>query len=128
LAHPLGANFIEAIGIIKYQPLPKLTSSARVIIWNQGVDTGNSNTGSNIFKLYSTRSSGDYGYSLPSGPKATGVNVQLLGSYEVKENLFVDASLLIRRWKTAGDIAPQQKTNLFTLGLRLNMYRREYDY
>jgi hypothetical protein len=128
LAHPLGANFIEAIGIIRYQPLPKLTTSAKVIIWKQGVDTGNSNTGSNIFKLYSTRSSGDYGYSLPSGPRATGVNAQLLGSYEVKENLFIDASMLIRRWKTAGDVVPQQKTNLFTVGLRLNMFRREYDF
>lgn len=128
LAHPLGANFIEAIGIIKYQPLAKLTTSARLIFWKQGVDTGNSNTGSNIFKLYSTRSSGDYGYSLPSGPRATGLNAQLLGSYEVKENLFIDASMLIRRWKTAGDVYTPQNTNLFTLGLRLNMFRREYEF
>ncbi len=48
LAHPFGANFIEAIGIIKYQPLPKLTTSARLIYWRQGVDSGAANYGGNI--------------------------------------------------------------------------------
>lgn len=125
LAHPLGANFVEAIGIIRYQPIPKLTTSARVIIWNQGTDTANSNFGTDIFKMNYTRSS-DYGYKLPAGPKSTGVNAQLLVSYELKENLFVDGSVLIRKLKS--DVITDRNTNLFTLGLRLNMYRREYDY
>lgn len=125
LAHPLGANFVEAIGIIRYQPLPRLTASARVIIWNQGTDTANSNVGTDIFKMNYTRS-GDYGYKLPAGPKSTGVNAQLLVSYELKENLFVDGSVLIRRLKS--DVFTDRNTNLFSLGLRLNMYRREYDY
>lgn len=125
LAHPLGANFVEAIGIIRYQPIPKLTTSARVIIWNQGTDTANSNFGTDIFKMNYTRS-GDYGYKLPAGPKSTGVNAQLLVSYELKENLFVDGSVLIRKLKS--DVITDRNTNLFTLGLRLNMYRREYDY
>lgn len=125
LAHPLGANFVEAIGIIRYQPIPKLTTSARVIIWNQGTDTANSNFGTDIFKMNYTRSS-DYGYKLPAGPKSTGVNAQLLVSYELKENLFVDGSVMIRKLKS--DVITDRNTNLFTLGLRLNMYRREYDY
>jgi hypothetical protein len=127
LAHPLGANFIEGIGIIRYQPLPKLTASAKIIFWNQGVDTGASNYGSNIFRLYSTRS-GDYGYKLPSGLKSTGVNAQLFLSYELKENLFIDGSLMIRRWSADGDVYPDNNTSVATLGLRMNMFRREYDY
>lgn len=120
LAHPLGANFIEAIGIVKYQPIPRLTATAKLIYWKQGVDTGNSNFGSNIFKLYDTRS-GDYGFKLPSGVLVNGINAQLLASYELKENLFIDGSLMIRN-------LDQSKSTMATLGLRLNMFRREYDY
>jgi hypothetical protein len=96
-------------------------------MWRQGVDTGGVNIGSNIFKLYNTRSA-DYGYSLPSGVNSTGVNAQLLLSYEVKENLFVEGSFLMRRWSAAQDVYPKQQTTLATLGLRMNMFRREYDY
>jgi len=127
LAHPAGANFIEAIGIVKYRPLPRLTTSARLIAWKQGVDTGDSNFGGNIFKLYNTRQ-GDYGYTLPSGPLATGVNAQLLVSYELRENLFIDGSWLIRRWKTQQDVYSRATTNMLTAGIRLNMFRRQYDY
>ncbi|WP_127131014.1 hypothetical protein [Pseudoflavitalea rhizosphaerae] len=125
MAHPLGANFVEAIGIVRYQPIPKLTTSARLILWKQGVDTANSNVGSDIFKMYTTRSS-DYGYKLPAGPRATGVNAQLLVSYELKENLFVDGSVLVRR--LSSDVITERNSSYFTLGLRLNMNRREYDY
>lgn len=125
LAHPLGANFVEAIGIVRYQPVPKLTTSARLILWKQGVDTVNSNVGSDIFKMNTTRSS-DYGYKLPAGPRATGVNTQLLVSYELKENLFVDGSVLVRR--LSSDVITERNSSYFTLGLRLNMNRREYDY
>ena len=127
LAHPLGANFIEGIGIIRYQPLPKLTATAKLIYWRQGVDTGTSNYGANIFKLYNTRS-GEYGYKLPSGIGSTGVNAQLFLSYEVKENLFIDGSLMLRRWESSGDIYPKNNTSVATIGLRMNMFRREYDY
>ena len=127
LAHPLGANFIESIGIIKYQPLPKLTAVAKLIVWHQGVDTDTSNVGSNIFKLYTTRSS-DYGYKLPSGISSHGLNTQLFLSYELKENLFIDGSIMVRRWHTNGDIYPKNNTTVATLGLRLNMFRREHDY
>ncbi|MFT3825553.1 MAG: hypothetical protein QM731_16660 [Chitinophagaceae bacterium] len=127
LAHPLGANFVEAIGIVRYQPHPKWTTSARLILYKQGVDTGSSNFGSNIFKLNGTRS-GDYGYGLPAGPRSTGLNTQLLVSYELKENLYIDASALIRRWKAKFDPSLDKNTNLFTIALRMNMFRREYDY
>lgn len=128
LAHPLGANFVEAIGIVKYQPLPRLNATAKLIFWKQGIDTGAANYGSNIFKLYNTRSGGDYGYKMVSGARANGINAQLLVTYEVKENLFFDGNILIRRWKADGDLLPQDNANVFTLGLRWNMARREYDY
>jgi hypothetical protein len=128
LAHPLGANFVEAIGIIRYQPHPKWTTSARLIVWKQGTDTANSNVGSNIFMDYRYRPMGDYGYKLPTGPQATGVNAQLLVSYEVKENLFLEASALIRNYKSGVTEIADRNMSTFTAGIRMNMFRREYDY
>jgi hypothetical protein len=127
LAHPLGANFMEAIGIIRYQPHPKWTTSAKLIVWKQGLDTGNINFGGNIFKLNSTRSV-DYGYTIPTGVSATGINGQLLISYEPKENVFLDLSLLVRRWKATEMNSINRSTSVITAGLRMNMFRREYDY
>ncbi len=86
LAHPLGANFVEAIGIVRYQPHPKWTGSARLILWKQGIDSGASNVGTNIFRLNTDRPAGNYGYELPNGPRTTGVNAQLLVSYELKKH------------------------------------------
>jgi hypothetical protein len=128
MAHPLGANFVEAIGIVRYQPHPKWTTSARLIVWKQGTDTADSNVGSNIFMPNSSRPSGDYGYKLPSGPRATGVNAQLLVSYEVKQNLFLEASALIRNFKSGVAAIADRNSSVLTAGIRMNMFRREYDY
>ena len=128
LAHPLGANFVEAIGIIRYQPHPKWTTSARLIVWKQGTDTANTNVGSDIFLSNTYRPAGDYGYKLPNGPRATGVNAQVLVSYEVKENLFLEASALIRNYKSGVPAVGNRNVSVFTAGVRLNMFRREYDY
>ena len=49
LAHPLGANFNETIGILRYQPAPKWTLLAKAMYWKQGLDTGGRSFGSNIF-------------------------------------------------------------------------------
>lgn len=128
LAHPLGANFIEAIGIARYQPHPKWTTYARLILWKQGTDTAESNFGSNIFKVNSLRPAGDYGYNLPSGPRSTGINAQLLVSYEVKENVFLELSGLIRNLQSGVAGTPDRNTSVITAAIRMNMFRREYDY
>jgi hypothetical protein len=127
MAHPLGANFLEATGIIRYQPTPKLQTSARLILWRQGIDTGNSNIGVNIFKVNTTRS-GEYGFDLPSGEPVNGVNFQFLVSYEIKENIFLEASALIRSLKTVNINTINRNTSVITAGIRMNMFRREYDY
>ena len=45
LAHPLGANFQEFIGILKYQPAPKWYINARAIYYYQGLDSAGINFG-----------------------------------------------------------------------------------
>jgi hypothetical protein len=126
LAHPFGANFREVIGIIKYQPAPRWTASARLIMWQKGIDSGSVNYGGNIFKSYVTRPY-DYGFKIPAGVKSTGVNAQFLLSFEPKENVYLDAAILVRRYK-ADAVNISSNTNMFTLGFRMNVFRREYDY
>jgi hypothetical protein len=127
LAHPLGANFTELIGIIRYQPLAKWQVQAKLIVFRQGLDTANSDFGSNIFILNGNRAS-DYGYKTGNGVKSTGANASLWIGYEVLENLFIDASVMYRKLSVPSAASLAQKSTLFTLGLRMNMCRREYDY
>jgi hypothetical protein len=126
LAHPLGANFQEFIGIAHYQPSPKWTIDARAIYYYQGLDSAGRNFGSNIFKNYTTRT-GDLGYKVGGGAKATCFNGNMLISYELKQNLFLDASLQHRTYKIDGQ-SGNSNTTLVTAGIRLNMFKRVYDF
>ena len=126
LAHPLGANFQEFIGIIRYQPFPKWYVYAQAIYFNHGLDSANKNFGGNIFKDYRTRS-GDDGFKVAGGRKATGLNGLSQVSYEWKENLFFDVSMLYRNYKIQ-NVAGQSNTTMVTAGIRINMFKRNYDF
>ncbi|MCW3107691.1 MAG: hypothetical protein JWQ09_2197, partial [Segetibacter sp.] len=83
LAHPLGANFQEYIGILKYQPIKKLYLQAKMIYYYQGLDSAGINFGSNIFLDYNTRTK-DRGYYVGDGNKVKSMNINFLASYEIK--------------------------------------------
>jgi hypothetical protein len=128
LAHPLGANFQEVLATVQYQPAAKWHIYARAIYYYQGLDTTNAtkNFGGNIFRLNTTRK-GDFGYKIASGNRATILNTVLQASYEVKENLFFDFTFQYRTSKT--QLAPKMiSSTLVMMGLRLNMWRRNYDF
>jgi len=125
LAHPLGANFQELIGIVRYQPAAKWYIDARAIYYYQGLDTAGINFGSNPLLSYDTRPA-DYGFVVGSGNKAKWLNAMFQLSYELRENLFIESSLLLRNYKIkdAGKI----NTTLVSIGIRLNMFKRDYDF
>jgi hypothetical protein len=127
LAHPLGGNFSEFIGIIRYQATPKLYAQAKLIVFKQGLDTGTTNYGSNIFLLNQNRTGGDYGHTLASGVRGNGVNASLWVGYELWENFFIDGSFQYRKVNAAVNTL-SQKTTLLSLGIRMHVNRREYDY
>lgn len=128
LAHPLGANFREWIGIVKYQPHRRITLYARVIYWNQGFDTTRAeNFGSDILKPYTARPY-DFGVEIGNGYKGTGLNAQFQFSYEVAENIIFDAIFLMRKIKLEKNVIPEDNTNLLSAGIRLNIFKRDYDY
>lgn len=127
LAHPLGANFSEFIAIARFQPANKWNVEAKLIYFRQGLDSGGVNYGGNIFLNYDTRPY-DYGYKIPAGVPANCVNLSTLVSWEPKENLFIDLSALYRTYTTNGLTKETRSSTTFTIGLRMNMFRRQYDY
>ncbi len=126
LAHPLGANLQEFIGIAHYQPKAKWYVYARLIAYRQGLDSlDGANNGFNPLENNTTRSRDQY-YKIGEDRKSTCLNGLFQVSYEFKENLFFEASALIRNYTV--ELAPDSKVSMFTLGVRLNLARREYDY
>jgi hypothetical protein len=121
LAHPLGASFQEWIGVLKYQPAPKWYVDARAIYYYQGLDSAGIDFGSNPFVLYQKRSS-DFGYYVGTGRKVQCVNASLTLSYELSQNLFIDGSLLYRKYTGLDN------SSIFNIGIRWNAARRDYDY
>ena len=121
LAHPLGANFEEVVGILKYQPIPKVSLDFRAIYYMKGLDLNGENFGGNPFELYTTRTK-NYGYYVGEGDKIKVLNANLRLGYELKENLFLEANYLYRK-QTAVD-----PINMFSIGLRWNAPVRNYDY
>ena len=126
LAHPLGANFQEFIGIVNYQPAPKWNLYAKAIYYYKGLDSAGQNFGGNIFENYTTRSK-DEGFNVGSGAKAKVLNALLQVSYEVKQNLFLDLSLQQRNFKI-DNVSGTNNSTIVTAGVRLNMFKRVYDY
>ena len=126
LAHPLGANFKEITGIIKYQPIPRLYLYGRLNYYVQGLDSAGVNFGGNPLKNYLTRPR-DNGFKIGSGYQAKCTNASFVASFELMENLFVDATALFRTFKVR-ELASTNNTKMFTVGLRWNIGRRDYDY
>ena len=127
LAHPLGANFQEFIGILRYQPIPRLYINAKIIYYTQGLDSLNGrNFGSNPFLNNNSRI-GDYGYAIGGGRKAATFNGMLQLSYEVRENLYVDLYAQQRNFKIE-NATVQNNATMVTAGIRFNIMKREYDY
>ncbi len=129
LAHPLMANFSEVIGILRYQPIPKLMITGKLIAYTQGRDSSAQSFGSNIFLPNRPPfRTGDYGYKIGSGWKTNVLYGSLLASYEVLQNMFIDASVVLRRLETKTRPIMEDNTSIITVGLRWNMMRREYDF
>jgi len=126
LAHPLGSNFQEVLAIINYQPANKWYITAKAIYYYQGLDSAGKNFGGNPFRNYASRTM-NTGFKVGSGSKATCFNGIFQASYEWKENLFFDLSFQYRNYKIA-NVAGQSNTSLVTAGVRLNMFKRDYDF
>lgn len=127
LAHPLGSGFFELLGAIRYQPVKNFYISAKAMYYQQSTDTGGINYGGNIFRDYDSRAS-SYGVSLINGVRSQCALANLNLSYELKENLFIDAGATYRKKVYDNAVFPAEDALWFTGGLRLNIVPRNYDF
>lgn len=125
LAHPLGANFQEFVGIVRYRPAPKWNISCRTLYYYKGLDTAGRNMGGNIFKSYTSRDS-ESGYSVGGGRKAVCLNTLFNVSFECRPNIFLELSAQYRSITEGTD--PRRSSTFLSAGFRMNMWKREYDY
>jgi hypothetical protein len=126
LAHPLGANFREFIGIARYQPTERIFLSARAIHATLGDNSTNSNWGANPLLSYNSRVS-DYGNKIGQGVAA---NINLLGldaSWMFRHNVFLDIKILLRR-KESSDGARDRTTKFLSAGFRMNIWNQNLDF
>ena len=126
LAHPLGSNFQEFVGIINYQPKPRWYIYAKALYYFQGLDSAGKDFGGNPFEDYRNRTM-ETGFKIGGGTKATCLNGFLQLSYEFKENLYFDLSMQYRSYKLA-NVSSRTNTTFVNAGVRLNMFKRDYDY
>jgi hypothetical protein len=108
LAHPLGANFNEFLGSLRYQFAPKWMVLAKAMFYKQGRDTGSVSFGSNIFlpngAPYRTM---EYGYELGGGALAKVGYASFLLSYQFRPNLFFEANAVLRQQNAYGNVPSQ---------------------
>lgn len=127
LAHPLGANFYETIGVLRYQPANKLNIQLKGVYYVIGYDTLGGNVGQNIQRSYrSVKEGGYYGNEIAQGEITKVLFIDCMGSYMLKHNLFFDLGLTYRYSNSAIKELTSESTFL-NVGVRWNMARREYD-
>jgi len=126
LAHPLGANFSELIGILRIQPFPFLTATFKAIYFQKGYDKDTINNGGNILLSYNKRVK-DYGNEVGQGRKMNVLFLDATITYQPWTNIFLDIKQVIR--KVSGSLLPGDKSSTFTsLALRWNMPQRLHEF
>lgn len=125
LAHPLGANLKEFIGIVRYQPLPKLYLTGKLMYHEQGLDSAGLNFGSNVFRSYNSRPR-DYGFFIGSGIPVKSTTAAFSASWEIFENMFIDLNTTYRTYNVK--YQPDNNTFYYTVGIRVNLQPRTFDF
>lgn len=124
LAHPLGANFQEYVGLVRYQPLPRLTFWLKGMYARRGLDRPGENWGGNIFLDYTTRQQ-EYGNKIGQGIAANWLFAELTGSFQLRHNLFAELFYNLRTLEAA-ETGLSEQTRFWGAQLRWNMPRRRH--
>lgn len=122
LAHPLGANFKEFIGIARYQPLNRLQLIGTLMLTKYGTDGPSQNWGGNPLKDYTTRQQ-DLNNTIGQGIKTNLLYADVTASYMLKHNFWIDLKAVARRLDSATNTL-DRNTFYTTVALRWNAWQR----
>ncbi len=127
-AHPLGANFREFIGVVRYQPIKNLFVQLRAISYLYGADEPGKLWGGNI-RMPSTEKTivGSFGNKIGQGVPIKTMTILFTVSYQLRHNLFTDFNMVVRRSEN-GNTGETVNTNLMMVNLRWNFPTRFYDF
>ena len=125
LAHPLGANFMEIMARVRYQPIWKLLFDGRIMYANAGENNVDKNgklieTFGNIPLVPSDFKKKSYGYFTTEGVNAKTLLMSLDMSYQFYHNMFADIHVLARK-KDSADPSRNEKTFFIGGGIRVNL-------
>ena len=124
LAHPLGANFVEVLGVLRYKINPRLTAYGTVTWSDRGTDTDGRNWGGTPILSYESRVS-NFGNYITQGVPLTTRFADLRLSYMLAHNLFIEGRILRRREESPRFVV-RQSTTMATAALRYNIpYRQQ---
>ena len=107
---------------MRYQPIPKLSFTGKLILANYGLDPTNNNFGKDILKDYNTRNS-EEGNFIGQGIATDLIFTDITASYMIWHNAFFDAKLLYRNQDSA-DPQFNQKSTIYSVSFRLNIAQR----
>ncbi|MBF9142387.1 capsule assembly Wzi family protein [Hymenobacter properus] len=132
LAHPMGANLAEILGVLSYQPLPRLMLVGKAFYSEQGLDLTNAdltgaNYGGNVLKSYNTRVS-EYGNRTAQGNKSRLLHADFTATYQPRLNLFLDAKLIARHQTYSLTPALDGNEVYASLALRWNIAQRLHEF
>ncbi len=132
LAHPLGANFQEAVGLVRYKY--KRHKFTLKIVWSEiGRDTSGVNHGSDIFYGYNTNrvdingDEGLTGYSIGQGDlnKLNYLDVRYGFMVNPRARLYFEVGIKDR--SLSRETLAKNQTRFFYLGLRTTLNNFYYD-
>ena len=125
LSHPLGANFAEVLGELKWQE-KRIFAKVIAIVGYQGGDISPKNYGSDIYRPYTQRPY-DYYIRIGEGERNYFVRINLFGAYQLSEKGNLQAFGEVQfRYDSASDT--QKFRCVPTLGIRSNLWNDYRNY
>ena len=126
LGHPLGANLKEVVGIVRYQPIPRLHITGKLIMTKTGRDIADQNWGGDILKPNTTREQ-EFGNTIGQGIENDIMFANFTASWQLKHNLFIDGSFVRRDSRSSAGLY-YNNTSITSLALRWNIGRTLYEF
>ncbi|RDC61457.1 hypothetical protein [Adhaeribacter pallidiroseus] len=126
LAHPMGANLYEWIGILRYQPLGRLNLTAKAFYTHYGADTDTLNYGNNVLLSYNNRAQ-EYNNKVGQGLTTDQLHVELTASWQLRHNMFLDVKQILR--KVDSQMATRSYNSAYTtVAFRWNIPQRLHEF
>jgi hypothetical protein len=114
------------VGILRYQPLPRLNLTGKLVFTTIGRDTTGVNWGSDILKSYVTRQQ-EFNNTIAQGVLNEILFGSFTASWQMKHNLFIDASVMLRKSESPAALY-NNNTSITSLALRWNIPQRLYEF